>query len=207
MTDEEQGLADPEWITGTFITQGHCENPECKQVVHGTGDYHVGMSRKSWREEDDNFYATYYDVKHFHPPLLMMPAPKEAPDQVKDAILRASGVLFTDPGLAATALRATVEVFLSTQNIAATRPDGKFRSAHERIQEWVSADPTRPQLADLFFAIKWLGNVGTHEDANLTILQVLDGARVLDEAFHRLFTAPSIVAHARALNAGRGSTP
>ncbi len=198
---------DPEWITGTFIILGHCENPECKQAVHGTGDYHVAESDKSWSEERQNYYSSYYTVKHFHPPLLMMPAPKTAPDQVKGAILRASRVLFTDPGLAATALRATVEVFLTTQNIAATLPNGKFRSAHERIKEWVDADPTRPHLADLFFAIKWLGNIGTHEDADLTTLQVLDGARVLDEAFHRLFTAPSIVAHAQALNAGKGSTP
>lgn len=206
MSAEEQEHLDPEWITGTFIIRGQCENPECQQAVHGTGDYYVGTSQKSWREDEDP-YSAYYDVTHLHPPILMMPAPKSAPDQVKDAILRASRVLFADPGLAATALRATVEVFLTTQNIAATRPNGAFRSAQERIEEWGNADPIRPQLADLFFAVKWLGNTGTHEVSDLTTVQVLDGARVLDEAFHRLFTAPGIDAHAQAINAGKGPTP
>lgn len=205
MTPEEQEYLDPEWITGTFTIQGHCENPGCQQTVHGTGDYIVGTAQKSWRD-DDIYYSSYYTVTHVHPPILMMPAPKAATDQVKDAIVRASRVLFADPGLAATALRATVEVFLTTQNIESTGPTGEFRSAHARIREWGDADPSRPQLAGLLFAVKWLGNAGTHEVSDLNVKQVLDGAKVLNEAFHRLFTAPDIDAHAEAINAGKGPT-
>lgn len=206
MSPEEQEHMDPEWITGTFTTHGQCENPECQQVVHGTGDYSVGISQKSW-VEDDEYYSAYYTLRHVHPPILMMTAPKAATDEVKHAIARASRVLFVDPGLAATALRATVEVFLTSQDIASTEANGAFRSAHDRIREWGETDPSRPQLADLFFAVKWLGNAGTHEVSDLTAVQVLDGARVLDEAFHRLFTAPDIDAHAQAINAGKGPTP
>lgn len=199
---------EPEWITGTFVIRGQCENPECQQAVHGTGDYYVNHSQKSY--PDDNFgydgpsYSSYYTVTHLHPPTLMMPIPQSAPDEVREAVLRASRVLFADPGLAATALRATVERFLTSQDISATRPNGHFRNVHERINEWRDADSSRPQVADLFFAIKWLGNAGTHEDSDLTTIEVLDGARVLDEAFHRLFTGPNIDAHAQTINAARG---
>ena len=136
--------------------------------------------------------------------MLMMSIPKSAPDEVREGVLRASRVLFADPGLAATALRATVERFLTSEGISATRPTGQFRNAHERIKEWRDADPDRPAVADLFFAVKWLGNVGTHEDSDLTAMEVLDGARVLDEAFHRLFTGPDIDAQARTINAAKG---
>jgi hypothetical protein len=27
---------EPEWISGTFVVRGQCENPECRQAVHGT---------------------------------------------------------------------------------------------------------------------------------------------------------------------------
>ena len=37
---------EPEWINGTFVIQGQCENPDCQQVVHGTGDYEVDFARK-----------------------------------------------------------------------------------------------------------------------------------------------------------------
>ncbi|MEO9249124.1 DUF4145 domain-containing protein [Citricoccus nitrophenolicus] len=199
---------EPEWISGTFVVRGQCENPECQQAVHGTGDYRVDYSQKPRRDDEyeyqDISYSSYYTVTHLHPPMLIMPIPKSAPDQVREGVLRASRVLFADPGLAATALRATVERFLTSQGISATRPNGQFRNAHERIGKWRDADLDRPLVADLFFAVKWLGNAGTHEDSDLTTIEVLDGARVLDEAFHRLFTGPDIDAHAHSINAVKG---
>lgn len=137
--------------------------------------------------------------------MLIMPIPKSAPKEVREGVLRASRVLFADPGLAATALRATVERFLSVEGISVTNPKGVFRSAHSRIKEWSSVDENfRPQIADLFIAVKWLGNAGTHEDSDLTTIEVLDGASVLDEAFHRLFLGPYIDAHAQGINAANG---
>ncbi|MBH0083706.1 DUF4145 domain-containing protein [Salinibacterium sp. SWN167] len=200
---------EPEWITGTFVIRGQCENPECQQAVHGTGDYEVGVSRLSGEDHDYDYsygppYSSYLTVTHLHPPMLMMPIPKSAPDEVREGVMRASRVLFADPGLAATALRATVERFLTSAGISATQPTGQFRTAHERINEWRDADLTRPPIADLFFAVKWLGNAGTHEDSDLTTIEVLDGARVLDEAFHRLFLGPDIDAHAKTINAAKG---
>lgn len=198
---------EPEWISGTFVVRGQCENPDCKQAVHGTGDYRVNYSRKTNRDEEyENgpSYSSYYTVTHLHPPMLLMPIPESAPDEVREGVRRASRVLFADPGLAATALRATVERFLTVQGVSAVRADGQFRNAHSRINEWRDADPQRPPVADLFFAVKWLGNAGTHEDSDLTPIEVLDGARVLDEAFHRLFMGPDIDAHAKTINASKG---
>lgn len=197
---------EPEWINGTFVIRGQCENPDCQQAVHGTGDYRVDYARK--RDYDENEggppYSTYYNVTHLHPPLLLMPIPKSAPEEVREGVLRASRVLFADPGLAATALRATVERFLTSEGISAVNTNGQFRTAHSRITEWKNADPSRPSVADLFFAVKWLGNVGTHEDSDLTTIEVLDGARVLDEAFHRLFLGADIDKHAQTINAAKG---
>jgi len=160
---------EPEWISGTFVVRGQCENPDCQQAVHGTGDYRVDFSRKSNRDDEFDYqgipYSSYYTVTHLHPPLLIMPIPMSAPDEVREGVLRASRVLFADPGLAATALRATVERFLTSEGIAAANSSGQFRTAHDRIDEWRDADPKRPLIADLFFAVKWLGNAGTHEDS------------------------------------------
>lgn len=196
---------EPDWISGTFVVRGQCENPQCQQAVYGTGDYSVDSSQKSDGSEWQGFtYSSYYTVAHLHPPMLMMPIPKSAPSEVREAVHRASRVLFADPGLAATALRATVERFLTSEGVSATGSNGAFRSVHVRIREWMNADPTRPAVADLFFAVKWLGNAGTHEDSDLTTIEVLDGARVLDEAFHRLFTGPDIEAHAQTINAAKG---
>ncbi|MER7609748.1 DUF4145 domain-containing protein [Nocardioides sp. NPDC127503] len=199
---------EPEWIRGTFALLGACENPDCRQTVHGTGDYTVDYSKKSapdnpW-EQHGPAYSAYYQLTHLHPPMLLMPIPASAPEVTQEAVRRASRVLFADPGLAATALRAAVERFMSAEGIAATWPSGKFRSAHSRIKEWGEADPNRDRVANLLFAVKWLGNAGTHEDSDLTVSEVLDGAGLLDEAFHRLYTGPDIDARAQNINTAEG---
>lgn len=199
---------EPEWIHGTYAVRGACENPQCRQTVHGSGDYRVDYAVKS--APDDPLqqggipYSSYYRVAHLHPPMLLMPIPKSAPEEVREGVLRASRVMFADPGLAATALRATVERFLTVAGIAPTGASGRFRNAHARIEEWRDADTSRTQVANLFFAVKWLGNAGTHEDSDLTTVEVLDGAKLLDEAFHRLFTGPDIDAQAQTINIARG---
>lgn len=196
---------DPDWITGTFVVRGQCENPDCQQAMHGAGDYRVDYSRHSIDDEYQGIdYSAYYTIKSLHPPTLIMPIPKSAPEVVREGVLRASRVLFADPGLAATALRTTVELFLTSQGVSATRPKGGFRPVDERIVEWRDGAPSRLPIADLLVAVKWLGNAGTHEDSHLTTTDVLDGARMLDEAFHRLFTGPDIDTYAQAVNAVKG---
>lgn len=195
---------EPEWIHGTFIVRGQCENRECRLTVYGTGDYYVDWSRATQNFDSHGpVYSEFYKITHLHPPMLIMPIPQAAPEEVREGILRASRVLFADPGLAATALRATVERFLTSQGIA-SGANGTFKTAHQRITQWSASDATREPIAQLLFAVKWLGNAGTHEDADLNTTEVLDGAAMLDEAFHRIYTGPDIDARAQTINTAKG---
>ncbi|WP_440710676.1 DUF4145 domain-containing protein [Herbiconiux sp. YIM B11900] len=199
---------EPEWINGTFTIRGECENPDCKQSVHGTGDYFVGTSIESgsdepWDKGPEQF-SSFYRLSHLHPPMHLMPVPRSAPDQLREGVLRASRVVFADAGLAATALRSVVERFLTAQGVASITHSGKFRNAHQRIAEWRDADVMREHTADLLFAVKWLGNAGTHEISDLTTLELIDGAKLLDEAFHRVYTGPDIDAQAQTINTAEG---
>lgn len=208
VVERDSPAFDPRWVSGTFTIHGQCENPMCRQVVHGAGDYHVDY----WDQADCDesygpCYSSYYTVKYLHPPILIMPVPQSAPDQVRDGILRASRVIFADPGLSATALRATVERFLTAEGICATRENGKFRSTQERIDEWAGSGPDRQPVAGLFSAVKWIGNAGTHEGAVLTTGEVLEGAGMLEEAFHRLFRGSGIEARAHTINTAKGPAP
>src|SRR6218665_803081 len=67
------------WWWGRLGVGGECENPECREAVHGTGNYWVDYSQKSNRDEFEYQcipYSSYYTVTHLHPPMLMMPIPK-----------------------------------------------------------------------------------------------------------------------------------
>lgn len=198
---------EPEWIHGTFVIRGKCENVACQQLILGTGNYKVDFSRAP---ESDPFesngpdYVSFYTLTHLHPPMSLMPVPESAPVDVREGVFRASRVLLADPALAATAMRATVERLLTSEGISAKDANGNFRTAHVRIDEWQTANPSRTSVAELLFALKWIGNAGTHEDADLTVKEVLESAEVLDEVIHRLFTGPNIDAHAQTINAAKG---
>jgi hypothetical protein len=196
---------EPDWVAGTFVVRGQCENGDCQLAVHGTGDYKVAYS--TYDDDYDSrgpLYSSYYKLTHLHPPMLIMPIPEAAPAEVREGVLRASRVLFADSGLAATALRSTVERFLTTEGIPSISVSGRFQSASERIHQWLAIDPNRRPVAELLSAVKWLGNAGTHEDSDLTTTEVLEGATMLDEALHRLYTGPDIDAHAQTINTAKG---
>ena len=90
---------DPDWIYGTFSVRGECENPGCRQTVHGTGDDRVDIATETVPDDPWDSpapYSAYYRIAHLHPPLLLMPIPKSAPDEIREGLLRASRVLFAD---------------------------------------------------------------------------------------------------------------
>jgi len=200
---------EPEWVHGTFLARGQCENPNCRQAAQAAGEFRVAYARMSAPIHPDYEgrppYSHYYRVAQIYPAPVLMQIPTGAPEEVGEGALRASRVLFADPGLAATALRGTVERFLTGEGVAATWPTGRFRSLEGRIKEWQEAQEDRGQVSELLFAVKWLGNTGTHEDSGLSVREVLEGASLLEEAFHRLYTGPDIDARARQITAAHGS--
>lgn len=192
---------EPDWISGTFVSTGRCENPHCRQAVTAAGRYSVGES-KSARYEWPQHNA-FYKVDYFSPALRLISLPEDVPTSVDEAVERASRVLFADPGLAATALRASVERFLTHVGVPSERSNGGFISLDDRLKEWrKTAGSDRP--ADLFLAVKWIGNRGTHEVGNLSVDDVIDGAEFIDEALHVLFTAPELDARARVVSERKG---
>lgn len=187
-----------------------CGGSRCQQVVIATGTWNVGYKTTGgYPTSYADQFAVFFRVRQVDPPLRLMELPEdsalnEALGGVSDGLQTAGAVLFAAPGLAATALRGCIERFLSNEGIAKDNGVGGFRPLGRRIEEWRKQDATREGIADLVLAVKWLGNTGTHDDSALTVDDVLEGARLLNEAFHRLYVSPEITAAAAAINANKG---
>lgn len=199
---------EPEWISGTVHAIGYCQNDECAQVVIAVGTYRVNESDEPsydsrYNEYQGLAYSEFYRIEYFSPPLALLPLPEDVPQDVREAIDRASPLLFVDPSFAATALRASVELFLTGQGFPRLSPAGKFTSLDQRIKLWKEATGNH-RVANLFLAVKWIGNEGTHEGKSLTVGDVLDGLGFIESAFHDLFVAPGIDMHVDAVNLAKG---
>ena len=57
---------------------------------------------------------------------------------------------------------------------------------HNRIVAFKAAKPEYAVAADLVLAVKWLGNVGSH-DHRLRISDVLDGVEILDHTLEQIY--------------------
>lgn len=199
-------MFEPSWVKGTFTVRGECENQSCRQAIHGSGDFRVNESDKSEDEQrlyEGVYYSEYYSLVTLHPAIDLLTLPEAAPDQIRDGVRLASRVFFTDHGLAATALRGTVERFLTTAGVLSKTPNGKFRTLADRLEEWEKAGSDHPRIKPLLTAIRWLGNEGTHEDSKLERAEVITGIHVLDDAFHRIFVSPEIDLQAQGIAAAR----
>ncbi|MCZ1012265.1 DUF4145 domain-containing protein [Streptomyces lydicus] len=131
-------------------------------------------------------YEDYYQHLHpkfFLPALPLVEMPRACPESVKGRIEAASAVLWVDPSSAANRIRSVVEALMDEQGILRKRmdKDGKIRDVglHDRIAAFKKAKPPFAEAADLLLAVKWIGNVGSHEDI-LKIPDVLDGIEILD---------------------------
>ncbi len=213
-TEAENGLSErmrlyeeawePDWINGTFTSMGTCENPECGSKIAASGTYRVDtVTPHSGDGSYEDLYSSYYKFKSFIPPLLLIQIPESAPELIREGIARASAVLFADPSLAATALRLVIEQFLTSEDIPEENSSGHFINLHERIEKWRDK-PNQNRVAELFLAVKWIGNAGTHSPTRLSFTEVLEGAEILEEAFHTLFLSPDIDARAQAISYAKG---
>ncbi|WP_252975324.1 DUF4145 domain-containing protein [Janibacter melonis] len=149
------------------------------------------------------YYSNYFSLQTLHPAMDLLTLPEAAPEEVRDGVRLASRVFFTDHGLAATALRGTVERFLTSAGVPSKDSKGNFQSLAHRIKEWGKADPDRRRIVPLLTAIRWLGNEGTHEDSKLEPGEVITGIQVLDGAFYQIFVSPEIDIKAQAIAAAR----
>lgn len=203
---------EPDWLTGTFTTTGTCENSECGHTVAAAGTYEVQSVRNGIGHEHlGDVYASFYTFRHFSPPLRLLQLEPVTPQPVREGFQRAAAVLYSDPGLAATALRLVVEQFLTAEGVPTSTSKKKFIPLDQRIKTWKAGASNRTQVADLLLAAKWIGNAGTHSLTTLTATEVLEAADYLAEAFHALIVTPGIYARAQAVNQAKGpvssSTP
>jgi hypothetical protein len=102
----------------------------------------------------------------------------------------AGRILFADPSGAAGAVRKAVEALLDDLGVRRKRRVAKGKTyRYQRMSldaRILDLEQSKPDVAPLLRAIKWIGNVGAHE-SELSVTDVLDGAEILSVAIELIF--------------------
>jgi hypothetical protein len=178
---------EPDWIRYTFAAVLRCNNKSCKEFITTCGsgraneDYTFDSSG-----EPDHIVFDVFEPEYFSLPLDIIPIPENCPPDVAEEIRRSFNIYFTDPAAASNHIRASIENLLTTLSVKRyDRKGGKLRplSLHRRIALYAFENKS---IADRLFAIKWLGNAGSHA-GEITKDDALDAYEILESVLNDLY--------------------
>lgn len=162
---------DPSRIHGFFHGIIRCPRSQCFRA-HAIG----GLWRLEWGAEeiheldlDESTCQRICEVRFTVPSLPLASLPSRVPSSVVELISVASAVILSDPSSAANRIRSAIEATLDDQGIVAEP------NLHGRIRKFRSLNPT---AADHLLAVKYIGNLGSHEFTSLPLSFVLDGIEI-----------------------------
>ena len=200
---------DPDWIEYVYSCLLECTNPACKDTIANSGTGSVDFDIEYDQEGNpQQAFGDFFIPKHFSPHLKIFICPRKTPDNVSDEIQKSFSLFFCDPPSAANHIRIALENLLTHLKIKRYEVKGKrrtFLALHRRIELL----PTKySHLKDLFFAVKWLGNAGSHSDKAVTTDDVLDSYEIMEEILQDLYVKKSIKVKklARKINKTKGPT-
>ena len=200
---------DPDWIEYVYSCLLECTNPACKDTVANSGTGSVDFDVEY--DEDGSpsqAWGDFFTPKHFSPHLKIFLCPRNTPDNVSDEIQKSFSLFFSDAPSAANHVRIALEDLLTHLKIKRYEVRGKrrtFLALHRRIE---LLPAKYKHLQDLFFAVKWLGNAGSHSVKVVTKDDVLDSYEIMEEILQDLYVKKSsqVKNLARKINKTKGPT-
>ena len=178
---------EPSWFQGQFSIAFVCADDSCAQEV-----FCVGASRVEEFTSNSPVGPPQLELREvflpefFSFPLNIFEIPKKCPGMIENEILLSFYLFFTDSSGALNHVRSAVELLLTHYQISQfERINHKLHriNLHRRIElfEQINSD-----VAQKLFAIKWIGNAGSHPKA-VKKENVLDAYEILEDVLILLF--------------------
>jgi hypothetical protein len=182
---ENQSTIDSEFSSYCYLVILKCNNPSCFEYVVSCG---VGYMEEFFNiENDDISYSEVFQPEYFYPPINIFTIPQQCPEHVAKEIRSSFKLFFADPPASANYVRKAVDAILTSKKVkrfAVTSKGKKIAvNLHERIVEF---EKNKPDIAKKLFAIKWLGNEGSHTD-KITKNDVLYAYEILESVIDELY--------------------
>lgn len=184
----KDGVWEAEWIEYIYSCQFVCTNPACEDTVVnvGTGSVDCEPTYDSHGEPDTLQYFDYFQPKYFLPHLNVFKIAENTPDDIKTSINESFKLFFANPSSSSNHLRIALEKLLDCLKVKRFETKNGKRvpiNLHRRI-DLLSIKYSN--FKDLFFAIKWLGNTGSHSD-KINMDDVMDAYDIFENVLDELF--------------------
>lgn len=151
---------------------------KCSECVSSCGS---GEALEDYYPDlNDTVLLNYFSPKYFYPAIDIFPVHEKCPQKIKSQIKESFKLFFADPPAAANYVRKAIDEILTNKKVKRfVINKNKKRvtiNLHDRI---VAFEKINFGVAQKLFAIKWLGNEGSHTD-KITKNDVLDAYEILE---------------------------
>lgn len=198
--------AEPDWITERFTAFLTCQNRECGEIFAVSGM--VSVEEEIDYEIGHGYLVPFYQPCSVYPGPAIFPIPDECPSDVESQLKAAFQLFWSDRAASANRLRVAIEDLLTDLGvkrfvITSARKRERLK-LHDRIVAFEKKDH---DAAQYLFAIKWLGNTGSHGDLDeLSDDDLLSGFEFMEQLLDSLYTkrASRLMQAARDINRRKG---
>ncbi|TAF58759.1 MAG: DUF4145 domain-containing protein [Flavobacterium sp.] len=182
---------EPDWVSGRFTGLLKCSNKVCADTIIVSGE----MSTKLEPDYDDEYEDIGYEYTsvelltptYFSPALNIFQIHQDVPNEIWEAIHNSFKLYWYDTASCANKIRVVIELIMDEQKVPNTyieRRKRKIYSLHKRIELFKIK---KPDEGDLFMAIKWIGNSGSHKNEYLSKDDLLDAYEILSHVTAKLY--------------------
>lgn len=171
---------------GKFIAILKCSNKECSEFTYSTGNV---IDSFEPNDEGQTELIRFVEPRFFYPTIKLFELIKDYPDEIKNKLLDAFKLFWVDKESCANKIRVVIELIMNDRSIKKTDTNkkGKRRNLtlHERI---VIFGSKFNKLSSKMLAVKWIGNVGSHNNAGLKSSDLIDGFDLLESCLVELYS-------------------
>ena len=182
-----------EWSSFIYNVQYHCLNKKCNEIVlsTGTSEYSLEPQFDCCGQYEGDAPEKFYTPRIFLPELDFFEIPESTPSEVKKLIKESFGIFFQSKNSAINKMRVAIEELLTQHNIprypTVVKSTTKPLSLHDRIIKAVAVDEKFKNLEDYLFAIKILGNAGSHGEEDIDFNDVVDTYEFVNVLLNELY--------------------
>lgn len=200
---------DPEWIRYVYSCLLECTNDQCKEIVTNLGKGDVGYDvTEDHNGNMEQVFADFFRPLFFEPALVLIQIPDNCPTQVADPLNDSFRLFFSNPSAASNNVRVALEELLTelcVKRFVVKNKKRFFIPLHSRIG---LLPPKYADIKDLFVAIKWLGNAGSHAGGVVTLDDVMDAYELIEHVLQEIYApkGKTLRALAKRVNKKKGPT-
>lgn len=199
----------PEWVELLYSCIFECQNDHCGEKVASSG-----IGSLDWDIVEDQYgqdqqeYFPYFKPKSFTPPLNIIKVPKGTPESISGALEQSFELFFSSAGACANQVRSAVEALLTELKVNRFRTSKGKKRVRLNLHQRIDLLPRKyEKFKEMLFAVKWLGNAGSHKGTELSADDVLDAYEIMEHLLDEIYSDKSSRLNAIAKRVNRNKGP